>query len=215
MSSVVISGDTSGAITLAAPAVAGTNTITLPASTGTAVVGSAGVSAVGQIPFSTDGTSYTPTAKIVSGTAQNSTSGTSITFTGIPSWAKKITMMYNGVGTSGTSNKIFQLGSGSATTSGYLGTGSYISGSAAGAASYTTGFGINSGGASDRIYGSIIFTNLSGNTWTAQGLFASSTTITWFIAGSIALAGTLDRVIATTVNGTDTFAAGSINILYE
>jgi hypothetical protein len=35
MSSVVISGDTSGAITLAAPAVAGTNTITLPASTGT------------------------------------------------------------------------------------------------------------------------------------------------------------------------------------
>jgi hypothetical protein len=37
MSSVVISGDTSGAITLAAPAVAGTNTITLPASTGTMV----------------------------------------------------------------------------------------------------------------------------------------------------------------------------------
>ena len=35
MSSVVISGDTSGAITLAAPAVAGTNTITLPATTGT------------------------------------------------------------------------------------------------------------------------------------------------------------------------------------
>jgi hypothetical protein len=35
MSSVVISGDTSGAITLAAPAVAGTNTITLPANTGT------------------------------------------------------------------------------------------------------------------------------------------------------------------------------------
>jgi len=38
MSSVVISGDTSGAITLAAPAVAGTNTITLPASTGTVMV---------------------------------------------------------------------------------------------------------------------------------------------------------------------------------
>lgn len=35
MSSVVISGDTSGAITLAAPAVAGTNTLTLPAATGT------------------------------------------------------------------------------------------------------------------------------------------------------------------------------------
>ena len=34
MSSVVISGDTSGAITLAAPAVSGTNTLTLPAVTG-------------------------------------------------------------------------------------------------------------------------------------------------------------------------------------
>jgi len=35
MSSVVLNGDTSGAITLAVPSVAGTNTITLPASTGT------------------------------------------------------------------------------------------------------------------------------------------------------------------------------------
>ena len=38
MSSVVISGDTSGAITIAAPSVAGTNTATLPASTGTVMV---------------------------------------------------------------------------------------------------------------------------------------------------------------------------------
>lgn len=38
MSSIVVSGDTSGAITIAAPAVAGTNTITLPAATGTAMV---------------------------------------------------------------------------------------------------------------------------------------------------------------------------------
>ena len=35
MSSVVISGDTSGAITLAAPAIAGTNTLSLPAQTAT------------------------------------------------------------------------------------------------------------------------------------------------------------------------------------
>jgi hypothetical protein len=38
MSSIVISGDTSGAITLSAPAVAGTNTVTLPAATGTVQV---------------------------------------------------------------------------------------------------------------------------------------------------------------------------------
>ena len=41
MSSVVISGDTSGQVTLAAPAVAGSNTITLPASTGTAIISDA------------------------------------------------------------------------------------------------------------------------------------------------------------------------------
>jgi len=35
MSSIVVSGDTSGSITIAAPAVAGTNTLTLPANTGT------------------------------------------------------------------------------------------------------------------------------------------------------------------------------------
>lgn len=37
MSSIVVSGDTSGAVTLSAPAVAGTNTLTLPATTGTVV----------------------------------------------------------------------------------------------------------------------------------------------------------------------------------
>ena len=35
MSSVIIAGDTSGSITVAAPAAAGTNTITMPAATGT------------------------------------------------------------------------------------------------------------------------------------------------------------------------------------
>ena len=38
MSSVIISGDTSGSITLSAPAVSGTNTATLPAATGTVMV---------------------------------------------------------------------------------------------------------------------------------------------------------------------------------
>ena len=41
MSSVVINGDTSGAITIAAPAVSGTNTLTLPASTGNVLVSTA------------------------------------------------------------------------------------------------------------------------------------------------------------------------------
>ena len=35
------------------------------------------------------------------------------------------------------------------------------------------------------------------------------------VAGGKALSGTLDRVRITTVNGSDTFDAGTINILYE
>lgn len=38
MSSIIVSGDTSGAITIAAPAVSGTNTLTLPAKTGSFAV---------------------------------------------------------------------------------------------------------------------------------------------------------------------------------
>jgi hypothetical protein len=58
-------------------------------------------------------------------------------------------------------------------------------------------------------------TLISSNTW------ACSLTVTTYSAGMttgagyIALSGTLDRVRVTTVNGTDTFDAGSINILYE
>jgi len=43
MSSLIISGDTSGAVTLAAPAVAGTTTLTLQANTGTLALQSDGL----------------------------------------------------------------------------------------------------------------------------------------------------------------------------
>ena len=41
MANIVLTGDTSGSITLAAPAVAGSNTITLPTSTGTILTNTA------------------------------------------------------------------------------------------------------------------------------------------------------------------------------
>jgi len=63
MSSVIISGDTSGAITLAAPAVSGTNTITLPASTGTVLTtGSPQSGGVIQVVNATYGTSSSTTS---------------------------------------------------------------------------------------------------------------------------------------------------------
>jgi hypothetical protein len=150
------------------------------------------------------------------GTAVASTSGTSIDFTGIPSWVRRITVMFQGVSTNGTSNLQVQLGSGSPTTSGYLG--SSIASTAGGnsAATSTTGFVVLSGVATYLFNGIGVFTNLTGNTWVGSiNVGQSDTARVSSVYASIALAGTLDRVRITTVNGTDTFDAGSINILYE
>jgi len=155
---------------------------------------------------------------ITSGTAQASTSGTSITFTGIPSWAKRITVMFNGVSTSGTSNLLVQLGSGSTTTSGYTETNSSIkNGVSPGVGTVTNGFVIGSAIlASSLNSGQTVFTNISSNIWTCSSQLADSVQPSLsYCAGVISLAGALDRVVITTVNGTDTFDAGSINILYE
>jgi hypothetical protein len=211
--SIVLVGSTSGSVTLQEPAVAGSTTLTLPATTGTVVVGSSAVSATGQIPFSTDGSTYTPTAKIVSGTAVASTSGTSIDFTSIPSWVKRITVMFNGVSTSGTSNFLFQLGdSGGIETTGYQSVGSnYV-----GATTSTIGFVSHNTSASITSEGFIQFSTLGSNVWVGNGNFASVTAgQVVSMAGSKTLSDTLTQVRITTVNGTDTFDAGSINILYE
>jgi hypothetical protein len=156
---------------------------------------------------------------ITSGTAVASTSGTSINFTDIPSWVKRITVMLQGVSTNGSSLLRMQLGSGSVTTSGYLGASvSATAGQASGGSNISSGFDVTvfSPSASSLYVGSMVFTLTTGNNWTANGwigLQASATVGT--TAGNIALSGTLDRVRITTVNGTDTFDAGTINILYE
>ena len=156
---------------------------------------------------------------LVSGTAQSSTSGTSITFTGIPSWAKRVTVMFNGVGISGTSTILFQVGSGSATTTGYLGSGwSTVHTGSNQVTTATNGMIVNYGVAATRWNGQAVFSllNATGNIWAGSGFLSSSTNTG--VAGfstTVPLSGSLDRVIITTSNGTDTFAAGSINILYE
>jgi hypothetical protein len=56
MSSVLITGDTSGTVTLAAPAIAGTTSITLPASTN--VTASVSASVTNKIAIVINGTTY-------------------------------------------------------------------------------------------------------------------------------------------------------------
>ena len=167
---------------------------------------------------STTITGTTIQGTIKSGTAVASTSGTSIDFTSIPSWVKRITVMFNGVSTNGTSFVQVQLGAGSVTTTGYSSVAAVCSNAASPAvASSTSGFSICSdGSASYTRYGSLQLFNVSGNIWAANGV--GGTTVAerfWTVGGSISLSGTLDRVRITTVSGTDTFDAGTINILYE
>lgn len=160
-----------------------------------------------------------PISVLTSATAVNTTSGTAIDFTGIPSWVKRITVMFNGVSTSGSSIIQLQLGAGSIdTTSTYLGYGTVVTNLVGvGGFGFTTGFVTNNfQTAADTWYGHIVFTNITGNTWTATSCLGNpANTRTATLGGSKALSGTLDRVRITTVNGTDTFDAGSINILYE
>ena len=155
---------------------------------------------------------------IASGTAVASTSGTSIDFTSIPSWVKRITVMFSGVSTSGTSIPIIQLGdAGGVETTGYLSTGSRVASATAASSAVTTGFGIGSVGIAGAVMDGAITINLFGsNRWVAFGGIADSfSTFTLFTSGGKTLSDTLDRIRITTVNGTDTFDAGSINILYE
>ena len=191
MSSVVISGDTSGAITVSAPLVAGTNTLTLQAATATNSVNTLA-------------------------TAVASTSGTSIDFTGLPSWIKRITLMFNAVSKSGTSNHLVQLGTGSTTfaTSGYTSSGSTVV-NVVGTLSSTAGFIQYTDAGSFTVSGHMIITNVSGNIWVSSHVCKNTTSSTCLGGGEVTLGATLTGVRLTTVNGTDTFDAGSVNILYE
>jgi hypothetical protein len=195
-----ISSDSTGILAIKTGTGAGTTALTLDASQNATFAGT--VSTV-------TGTVY----PLVSSTAQASTSGTSIDFTGIPSTAKRVTIMFNGVSTSGTSALLVQIGSGSITTTGYS---SQASNGASGTQS-AIGMILNTASvAANSYYGIATILNVSGNIYIEAGNLAVTSTIAGYTnGGGVTLSGALDRVRITTVNGTDTFDAGSINILWE
>jgi hypothetical protein len=169
----------------------------------------------------TDGVGITGNVgALTAGTAVASTSGTSIDFTGIPSFAKRITIMFSGVSTSGTARLIIQIGSGSVDTSGYASGGYYLQSSATnGIITATNGFVIYWDAAAGTRSGTMTLSllNSSSNLWVEDHTLyvVDGANGCIFGAGTKTLSGVLDRVRITTSNGTDTFDAGSINILYE
>lgn len=147
---------------------------------------------------------------------QLSTSGTSIDFTGIPSWAKRITLSLAGVSTNGTANMLVQIGdSGGVETSGYASTSSLLD-SATSVTASTAGFALRNATAAAVVHGQITLTNVGGDLWSAAGVFSNSgVNGTMVCAGSKTLTAILDRVRLTTSTGADTFDAGSVGVIYE
>ena len=159
-----------------------------------------------------------PISVLTAATAVNTTSGTAIVFTGIPGGVKRITVMFNGVSTNGSSAVIVQIGSGSFNTSGYTSDDARINGGT-GQGATTTGFAIISSSTPTYIYrGHMVLTDLSNNIWISSSLtsYSAGTGAMSMQAGSSpALSGILDRIRITTITGTNTFDTGSVNILYE
>ena len=206
-----LAGSTSGYTEIDAPAVAGSNTLVLPTGNG---------SADQALVTNGSGTlSFADRGRMTLATAQATTSGTSKDFTSIPSWVKRVTVMFQGVSTNGTSPVVIRFG----ISSGFIATGytssvgRIDSAGSTGMDSNTTGFiVVGAASSTTAINGNLTSTNITGNAWTGSSVVNYlAGAVTAFGGGSVTLSGTLDRVRITTVNGTDTFDAGSINILYE
>jgi hypothetical protein len=124
--------------------------------------------------------------------------------------------MFNGVSTSGTSGLLVQLGdSGGIENTGYVSTSAYFASSALATTSSTAGIFIDSIAAASIVTGAVQIINVSANNFVATGTVQKSTTTSNIVQGSKTLSDVLTQIRITTVNGTDTFDAGSINILYE
>lgn len=153
---------------------------------------------------------------ITSGTTVASTSGTSIDFTGIPSWVKRITVMFAGVSLSSTANILVQLGdSGGIENTGYLGGCTLQAAGLTEAANSTAGYIIAAAAAARVVHGNLIISAMGSNLWTASGSFGfSNAAASGACGGSKTLSDVLTQIRITTTS-TDTFDAGSVNILYE
>jgi hypothetical protein len=204
-----LNGSTSGYTEIDAPAVAGSNTLVLPTGNGSDgnILGTDGAGNLSWVG-----------GRMVLATAQNTTSGTAIDFTGIPSWVKRVTVTIADVSTNSSNASLLQFGSSNTIqTTDYKSRTSFVGGNTA---TSTSGFiwGVTGGGAGNTYRGSIVATLVGSNVWVATGMVdvQDGNGNVNLNAGRVTLSGALDilRIQAGTA-GTETFDAGTVNILYE
>jgi hypothetical protein len=152
----------------------------------------------------------------VRGTVQNASNNTTPFDFTIPTWAKRITVMYANLSTTGTNRYLIQIGSGGTPiTTGYQSVVTQTAPSASYTTNDTTGFGIFHNTTGMNWHGTMVLTNLTGNTWVASGVGANdgSSYNSSQTGGFLVLSGSLN-IVRLTGQG-DTFNGGSVNILYE
>lgn len=157
--------------------------------------------------------------QIILGTATATTSGTTHDRTGIPSWAKRVTVMLRGVSTGAGSSFLVRLGdAGGFEATGYTGAIIAITdGPTAVYAASTVGWTIGTTGATgDTLDATMILNKITGNYWSITGTSwrDGSTDIGFSVSGSKQLSDTLTQVRLTTAAG-DTFDAGEWNVSWE
>lgn len=204
----MLSQSGTGIITITPPATNTNRAITLPDAAGEVVTNSA---------------TQTLTNKTIQGGALTlatavTASGTAVDFTSIPSWVKRITVMFSGVSTNGTSIPRIQLGdAGGVEDASYLGAINQGGGSTPTSAAFSSGFAFATAWSAAAVtHGAVTLTLIGSNVWAATVLHGTSNSAgVYYGAGSKTLSDTLTQVRITMANGTDTFDAGTINIMYE
>jgi hypothetical protein len=149
----------------------------------------------------------------VNATAVALTTQSTVDFNDIPSWVKKISVVFFAVSLSGTDRPLIQLGTGTSGSPSFTASG-YQSYTSEGGATSTAGFIIGGASAGDARYGTLYIINQDGNKWVASGILNSSTSTAYSHIGQVTLGSALTQ-LRLTRTGTNTFDAGNINILYE
>jgi hypothetical protein len=148
--------------------------------------------------------------------------GSTVNFSGFPSWTKKITVAYSAVQTTGTSGQTnLYLGTASGIeTTGYAGTGGFWQSAGNGQVlngSYSSGFFLDAYTTNTNVrHGLYTLINLSGNTWVLGGFGATSEVVSLATAnGTKTLSGVLTQIQFGIYGGAGTFSTGNFVAYYE
>jgi hypothetical protein len=216
MSSIKLESNASGTgvFTIASPNSNTNRTLSIPDTTTTIV----GTDATQTLTNKTLGSGLVMSASaLTSQTAvvnPTSPASASIDFTGIPSWVKRITVIFSGLSLSSTADILVQLGdAGGIEATGYISSGS-ATGTGAAISNSTVGMIIRSAAAASITSGIMTLQNITGNSWVASYAGKQSSTSSSYGGGDKTLSDTLTQIRITTTS-TDTFDAGTVNIMYE